>query len=227
MENSSRKKAESLRHDLLRLAAVDFRFLQSRSYPRKSALNFVGNRYQLDSVERNLLYRGIFSREISRKRRSIAVSTGELKGERLIIDGYNCLITLENAMKGTPVVLADDGFVRDTGLVFRKFRASELTRRVWSLVSGLLGRYPPSFTLLLLDAPYAKSGELCASINRWMETDGIEGRARTVTRNETAIAAMDGIKASADSVIIDHADRVFDLSGHIIRRILRKKVIRV
>ena len=221
------KEGRTMRPDLLRLAARDFRFLLSRNYPRKSALNFVGNRYQLDSVERNCLYRDIFTRKISRKRRSVTVRIGELKGKRLIIDGYNCIITLENAMKGTPAVLADDGFVRDTGLVFRKFRASELTKKTWSLISRVLGRYPPSFTLLLLDAPYAKSGELSASINRWMETDGIKGQARTVTRNETAIAAMEGIKASADSVIIDHADRVFDLSGHIIRRILRKKVIKV
>jgi len=226
MKNSSWQISRSIRRDLLRPAAVDFRFLLSRSYPRKSALNFVGNRYQLDFVERNVLYRGVFSREISRKRRSITVRIGELQGERLVIDGYNCIITLENAMKGTPVVLADDGFVRDTGLVFRRFRASERTRKAWSLVSRVLGRYPPSSTLLLLDAPYAKSGELSSSINRWMEADGIKGLARTVTRNETAVAAMEGIKASADSVIIDHVDRVFDLSGHIIRRILRKKVIR-
>ena len=160
-------------------------------------------------------------------RRSKTVRIGEITGERLVVDGYNCLITMENAMKGTPVVLADDGFVRDIGLVFRRFRQSERTKKAWSLIARILHRYPPLSVLMWLDAPYARSGELASSINRWMREDSIKGQACTLTRNERAIAAMDGIKVSADSIIIDNADRVFDLSGHIIRRILKKRPLQV
>ncbi len=213
----------SIRVRLLNTAAVDFRFLLSRNYPRKSALNFVGNRYQLDSMERNLLFRGVFTRRVAAERRSKMVRVGEIRGNRVVIDTYNCLITLENALRGLPVVLADDGFVRDAGLVFRGFRPSGRTRIAWGYISSVLKRYPPSFTLLLLDAPYAGSGDLSATLNKWMKEDGLAGRASTTAKNEKEIAAMEGIKISADSVVLDFSDRVFDLAGHIIRRIIRKK----
>ena len=213
--------------ELLRPAATDFRFLLSRKYPRKSALNFVGNHYQLSSVERNLLYRSVFTRAVARKRRAKTVRIGELAGRKLVIDGYNCLITLENALKEKALVLADDGFVRDTGLVFRGFRQSALTRKAWFLVTSVLKRYRPSFVHVMLDEPYARSGELAVLVNRWMAEEGVHGHAETTRNTERQIAAMEGIKATADSNIIDHADMVFDMAGHVIRYILKKRLIRM
>ena len=226
MEGGLGKYGVGIRDKILKKAAVDFRFLLSRGYPRGSALGFVGNHYQLSSLERNILFRAVFTRRVAAHRRSKLVKIGEITGQRLVIDGYNCIITLENALKGIPLVAADDGFVRDMGLVFRRFRQSERTKQAWGLISKVFSHYPPSSVYILLDAPYSGSGRLGATLNRWMAEAKIRGRATTAMRNEKAIGAMEGIKVSADSVIIDYSDRVFDLAGHIIRRLLKKRPMR-
>ncbi len=227
MDEGQGKKGSRLRIRLLRPASVDFRFLLTRKYPRKSALNFVGNHYQLSRTERHILYRSVFTRSEAGKRRAKTVRATKLSGQQLVVDGYNCFITLENAIRDKPLVLADDGFVRDIAMVFRRFRQSSMTKHAWAVMSQVLLRYRPRFVHVLLDAPYCGSGELASTVNKWMLEDGIDGKARTVKKTEKEIAAMEGIKATADSVIIDHSDAVFDLAGHIIRYILKRKLIKI
>jgi len=227
LDRSARIGQGALRQRLLRQAATDFRFLLSRNYPRKSALDFVGNRYQLSSAERNILYRAVFTRQVSQARRAKIVRVSDIRGQRLIVDGYNCIITLENAMKGALLVLADDGFVRDTGGIFRRFRQSKQTKEAWSLMARVFRRHGPLCVNILLDAPYARSGQLASSMNRWMSEDRVPGQAKTVQGTEKALASIAGIKISADSIIIDNSDKVFDLAGHIIRYILKRPLIRL
>ncbi|MCK4604229.1 MAG: DUF5616 domain-containing protein, partial [Deltaproteobacteria bacterium] len=87
----------------------------------------------------------------------------------------------------------------------------------------LLSDYPPFHVTVLLDAPLPKSGELAARIRQWMKYAKIKGDVTTAARPESSLLALEGIKASADSVIIDRSTKVFDLAGHIIRRRLHIK----
>jgi len=204
-------RAYTFRKDLLRSAARDLRFLLNRGYPRKSALSFVGNHFQLHQDERDLLYRGVFTRKQSMVRCAKMVRVREIKGEKLIIDGHNVLITLESAIKRRPLLLADDNFVRDISRIFRRFRPTDRTKAAWGLVT------------VLLDAPLPRSGELATRIRQWMNYARIKGDVTTAARPESSLLALEGIKASADSVIIDRSTKVFDLAGHIIRRRLHLK----
>ena len=212
---------ERIRIDLCASAAQDYRYLLSRGYGAHSAIEFVGNHFQLRREERDFLFRAVCSPEKARLRRKKAVPVEALSGSRLVIDGYNCLITLENALRGRALVLGDDGFVRDVARVFRKFRSTALTKEAWQLIASLLARFPPEYTLVFLDSRMSASGQLAARITRWINESGLSGRCITVKCSEKRLAALKGIKASADSVIIENADRVFDLAGHIIRRQLK------
>ncbi len=201
-------------------AANDYRYLLERGYRAASALEFVANHYQLRRMERDFLFRAVCAGPVARQRRNRTVPVEELIGARLIIDGYNCLITIESAIAGRPLILGDDGFVRDVARIFRKFRPTERTRQAWHLVSGVLSRFPPDFTFVFLDSTMSRSGELAGRINRWMEDEGLRGRCSTLRCQEKRIAALKGIKVSADSVIIDSADRVFDMAGFVAGEIL-------
>ncbi len=170
-----------------------------------------------------MLYRGVFTREQSMARCAKIVNVRTIKGEKLIIDGHNVFITLESAIKRRPMLLADDNFVRDISRIFRRFRPSNHTKAAWKLVEGLLSDYPPYHITVLLDAPLPKSGELALRIRQWMKCAKIKGDVITATKPESSLLALEGIKASADSVIIDRSTRVFDLAGHIIRRRLHIK----
>ena len=55
----------------------------------------------------------------------------------------------------------------------------------------------------------------------------MNGRCVTVRCSEKKLACLKGIIASADSVIVDRAERVFDLAGYIVMRKLRIKLLRL
>src|SRR4030042_431958 len=98
---------EGLNFQALQISAKDFRFLLNRGYPRKAALQLVGNRYGLTADERHLLHRGVFSDEDAKSRREKKVHLAGMMNENLAIDGYNVLITIEAGISGRPLVLAD------------------------------------------------------------------------------------------------------------------------
>lgn len=226
----TRKTQDIISNDrlsLLHMASVDLRFLLKRGYPRKSAISFVGNRYQLSSEERHILFRAIFTQDVAQSRKKRCVSVRSLKGNPVVIDGYNVIITLENAIKGKTIIQCDDGFIRDTGKIFKRFKISKTTDNALELIARVLRRYPPSFTRIFLDSPYSKSREFSKRLNVWLKELGLKGHCETTGTVERKIAKLDGIKISADSIIIDHSERVFDLTGHIVKRILRIPTIRI
>ncbi len=218
---------ERIRTDLCASAAQDYRYLLSRAYPAKSALEFVGNHFQLRREERDFLFRAVCSPEKARTRRAKTVPVQDMRGCRLVVDGYNCLITLESALRGRSLIIGDDGFVRDVARVFRKFRPTEHTKQAYRLMESLLSCYPPDEALIFLDAKMSASGELASRINRWGAEGQMHIRCITVQCAEKRLATLKGIKASADSVIIDGADRVFDLAGYIIINRLRSDPLRL
>lgn len=216
-------RTHPFRKDRLKPAARDFRYLLNRGYSRKSALLFIGNHFQLSQEERDLLYRGVFTKKQSMARCAKMVNVRAIKGEKLIIDGHNVLITLESAIKCGQLLLADDNFVRDISRIFRRFRPTDRTKTAWIHIERLLLDYRPADVTVLLDAPIPRSGELAARIRKWMKKAKIKGNVITVARPESSLLALEGIKASADSVIIDRSTKVFDLAGHIIRKRLHIK----
>ena len=214
-------KTYSLRQNLLEKAAVDLRWLISRRYPKQSALLFVGNHYQLNQRERDLLFRGVFSPEQALRTRQKMIRAKEIEGASLVIDGHNVLITLESALASKLLLLADDGFVRDISRVFRKFRPTARTKRAWLMVEKFLLDYPPDFVAVVLDEPLSKSRELGGRMERWLREAGIKGQVHLSSTPETTILTLPGIKLSADSIVLARAEKIFDIAGHIIRRRLK------
>ncbi|UCC66402.1 MAG: DUF434 domain-containing protein [Deltaproteobacteria bacterium] len=197
-------------------AAEDLRYLLSRGYPRQSSLQLVGNRYNLTQDFRHLLRRGVFSAQIADGRRRKKVSAEEIKEERFSIDGYNVLITIESALKGKTILLADDGFIRDISGVSSGYRESVVTTEALMLIIDFLQIAGPAEAIFLFDSPISGSGELAARIRGMMSEKGIQGDALAVKVPERIMEKYEGIIASSDTAVIDQAERVFDLAGHLI-----------
>jgi hypothetical protein len=206
-------------------AAKDLRLLLNRGYPKDASLQLVGNRYNLDRNCRHLLRRGVFPHALVEERRNKQVSVKKLKGTGLTIDGHNCIITLESALKGKPIVLADDGFVRDISGVSGGYRETPETKEALRLIIGFLREAGVAETRFLLDAPISGSGNLAAKIRMMMEEHGIAGDASALKVPERIMAGHEGIIASSDTAVIDQAEQVFDLAGYLIREKLRMPYI--
>jgi len=198
-------------------AAEDLRYLLNRDYPKDASLQLVGNRYNLDRDYRHLLRRGVFPASIAEERRKKQVSMKDLKGKGLALDGHNCIITLESALKGKAILLADDGFIRDISGVSGGYRETKETKEALEMIMDLLAESGPAEVRFLLDAPISGSGELAARIRGLMQERGIQGDASAVKVPEHIMAKYEGIIASSDTTVIDQAERVFDLAGYLIQ----------
>src|SRR3972149_2180091 len=202
----------------LQKAAEDFRYLLNRGYPRKAALELVGNRYKLTFDERHLLHRGVFSDSDSESRRKKIISIKEVQNKDLAIDGHNVLITIEAGLSGRPLVLADDGFFRDISGLSGSFKKTEGTEEAVQLIIGVLKKWKPRKTLFLFDAPISMSGKLAEEIRDRLRQANLPGDAKAVKVPEKILIGFPGVIATSDTAIINPSKKVLDLAGYIITK---------
>jgi len=198
-------------------AAADFRFLLSRGYPRRAALELVGNRYGLSHTARQLLHRGVFAPALALARRAKLRRLRDFPGQPLALDGHNVLITLECALRKLPLVAADDGFIRDVGEISRAFKVSDATDRVLTLLADYLAGQATGPLQVFYDAPLSLSGELAGRTREIWASRGLAVKAAAVPVPERELAAFDGPIATSDTALIDVHEPVVDLAGEIIR----------
>ncbi len=199
-------------------AALDFRYLLNRGYPRKVSLDLVGNRYQLTSDLRHLLHRGIFSNEESKSRSKKRIPIKGIRDEELAIDGHNVIITVEAGLSGQPLVLGDDGFIRDISGLSGRFKRTERTEEAIRMVLDVLRKVRPRHNLVLFDAPISRSGQLARDIRDRLKREGLPGDARAVKVPEKILNGFPGVVATSDTAIIDQSKKAVDLAGSILRQ---------
>jgi hypothetical protein len=211
----------------LQEASKDFRYLLNRGYPRKAALELVGNRYQLISDQRQLLHRGVFSDAVSESRRKRKIPMEGIRDKDLAIDGYNVIITIEAGLSGRPLVLGDDGFIRDISGLSGNFKKTERTEEAVQLILDIIKRVKPYRTLFLFDAPISRSGKLAQEVRDRLKRENLLGDAMAVRVPETILIGFSGMIATSDTAIIDQSKKVVDLAGYIImKRIGSKSLLR-
>jgi len=199
-------------------SAADFRYLLSRGYPRLAALTLVGNRYKLEHTTRQLLHRGVFAPEVAFARRAKLRLLRDLPNLPLALDGHNVLITLECAVRGLPLVAADDGFIRDVGQVSRAFKASPETDRVLALLGDYLAQHQAGPLRVFYDAPLSFSGELARRTEEVWGARSLIVQAQAVPVPERELANFPRAIATSDTALIDVHEPVVDLAGEIIRQ---------
>ncbi|MGQ9645590.1 MAG: DUF434 domain-containing protein [Thermodesulfobacteriota bacterium] len=205
----------------LQKAAEDFRYLLNRVYPRKAALELVGNRYQLTVDQRHLLHRGVFSDVDAKARQEKKISPHQIRGCDLVVDGYNVLITIEAGLSGRPLVLGDDGFIRDISGLSGNFQKTERTAEALELLLNFLKGVRPRQTLFLFDSPISRSGELALEVRDRMRRENLPGDAMAIKVPEKVLIGYPGIVATSDTAIIDRSKRVSDLAGYILKNLSR------
>lgn len=204
--------------DNFQRAAIDFRYLLNRGYPRKAALGWVGNRYGLTFDERHLLHRGVFSNKDSESRRKKIVSFKEIRAKDFAIDGHNVLITIEAGLSGRSLVLGDDSFIRDISGLSGSYQKTEITGKAIRLMIDAIHLLKPRQTLFLFDAPISRSGELAQEVRGHLTSRNLPGDAMAVKVPEKFLIEIDGVIATSDTALIDRVSKVFDLAGYILKK---------
>ena len=207
----------NLDQKLLRSAAEDFLYLLDRDYPRRAALQLVGNRYNLDALHREVLHRGVFARAEARERRDRLLEIERLVDSKLLVDGHNVLITVESGLAGRLLIAANDGVIRDVAGVSHRYRISTLTNEAIDTIFQILQKYPPKETLFFLDAPISQSGELAAALRSALKSWNLSGDAQALKVPEIQLIGGEGVVASSDSAVLDGVQRGFDLAATAIK----------
>jgi hypothetical protein len=202
----------------LQKAAEDFRYLLNKGYPRKAALELVGNRYGLTSDDRHLLHRGVFSNSDSKSRQKKIISIKEVQNKDLAIDGHNIVITIEAGISGRPLISGDDGFIRDISGLSGSFRKTETTEKAIQFIIHAIKKIKPCHTLFLFDAPISMSGKLAQEVRSWLKKENLSGDAMAVKVPEKILIGFPGVIASSDTAIIDQSKKVLNLAGYILKK---------
>ena len=209
----------------VREGITDLRYLLGRGYNRESALKLVGDKYRLSVPERSLLFRCVYDPMTIRENRYKIHPVEDLAMAQATIDGYNTLITVESYLQGLPVVLSDDGVVRDISEVHRKHRMTPKTVKALRRVISLLGSVRPSSVSFLYDAQVSRSGELCEKTREILSELRVLGSAQTTRNADRDVLKSGGFICSSDHALISKAEKAVDLAGTIIMRARYKNLV--
>ncbi|MBW1975433.1 MAG: DUF434 domain-containing protein [Deltaproteobacteria bacterium] len=202
---------DKVKKPLIRYAAEDFFFLQTRGYPRERALEMVGNRYALTKDERDILRRGIYGQQSALSRRAKQGTASCWREKILEIDGHNVHITVESILLERTIVLANDGVLRDTAGLSRTFEPGDTAFYVVELIASFLREFTPEKVVLLFDSPMRKSGELARIYREALTKRQIPCDSHAVAVPEQHFNYASSIIASSDSAVMDMATCWVDL----------------
>lgn len=202
----------------LRTAVGDLAWLLSRGYALPSSLKLVGDRYALNARQRTAVSRCCCSEEDLARRQKHRVDPHDLSGEELWIDGYNVLTSLEAALAGGVILVGRDGCYRDMASMHGSYRKVAETVPAIEILGILLEEWNVSACRWLLDQPVSNSGRLKTILREAAEEHGWNWQIELVPDPDPILAGCDQIVATADSEILNHADRWFNLAKETIDR---------
>ena len=196
----------------LRDAARDLNWLLTRRYASTSALKLVGDRYSLNARQRLAIARCSCGDHEVTGRRQHQVHPQDLKHQDLWIDGYNVLTSIEAALSGGVILHARDGCYRDMASMHGSYRKVEETLSAIQILGELISEWNVATCRWLLDEPVSNSGRLKTMLQQASDERSWKWYTELVPDPDSVLIGTDQIVASADSQILDRAQRWFNLA---------------
>ncbi|MGA9998264.1 MAG: DUF434 domain-containing protein [Pyrinomonadaceae bacterium] len=204
----------------LRVAVSELSWLLSRAYTMRAALKLVGDRHALRERQRLAVSRAACSDESLEKRKANCLSVQNLKGEEIIVDGFNLIITIEAAMSEGVLILCRDGCIRDLASVHGSYRSVTETERAIRLIGEAFKELEIKSATWLLDSPVSNSGRLARKVREMSAEQGFDWNVETVFSPDAEIISSDKIAVTSDSLILDRAGRWVNLHAYLIENYL-------
>ncbi len=200
--------------EIMKVAQKDIVYLINHDYPIKSAVTFVGNRYQLSERQRIALQRAISSDNAVEKRLKKLVSVGETA----FIDGLNIIITLETALSKTTLLKCMDGTVRDLAGLRGTYKLIDKTDTSINLIFKKLCELEFQRAVFYIDKPVSNTGRLKQRILEIAENYQIQVTAELVDNADKILYDKECV-VSSDAIILDKCISWVNLGNDIIKDI--------
>jgi hypothetical protein len=206
---------QSLRlHD----AVYELCWLLDRGYARHSAIQLVGDHHQLAMRQRLAISRAACSSVNRELRIAKCLPIEKIKGQPLVIDGFNLIITIETAMSGGLLLGCCDGCIRDIASIHGTYRQVHETRQAIELIGNVLQSFAPESVLWLFDKPVSNSGRLAVMVRNIAEAHHWNWQAELIENPDQAIQASHKIAITSDSVILDGVGHWVNLGANLVTK---------
>ncbi|RLG78232.1 MAG: hypothetical protein DRO14_01175 [Thermoprotei archaeon] len=140
--------------------------------------------------------------------------------DRLIIDGYNTILTIVSALECRTLYLCDDGIVRDLRSAYVKDFATPLVLNALEILSEELARLRVGDVAIILDSNVSWSARHAEVIRKIIS----EAEVKLAKKADIEVLSTRGIACSSDYLILKRAKAIYDLAGKIILRNFKHKV---
>jgi hypothetical protein len=202
----------------LRTAVSELSWLLTRDYSLKGALKLVGDRYKLSDRQRLAVSRAACSDQNQARRLRSLVSAEGVKDEKLIVDGFNLIITIEAALSSGVLLVCRDRCIRDLSSVHGSYRAVTETDRAIGLIGEVLATLGPNSVVWLLDRPISNSGRLANRIRQFARERNWSWSVEVVFNPDAQMAGSERIVVSSDSHLLDQVPRWLNLNRVLIEK---------
>lgn len=204
--------------DAFNNAAADYFWLLNRNYPQRLVYKIVCDRYRLNSLQRVILYRGIFPDQVAAQRRKKRIE--DPKGYHLLIDVFNVLFKITSYLSGRPVFISNDGLLRDAGDAFEKPVPSTFLERSVTLLLSFLKHETPASVRFLIDQPVDNSSFVEEIIRNQLGNISCPAKISCLYPADKLMkTSKNSLLATADSEVIDRSScRYYDLAHKILQK---------
>lgn len=208
----------------LRKAHDEIKWLLDRDYKLESIINFVGSRYQFSTRQRDSLKRATCSSENEILRKSKELSTSEISHNTLNIDGFNLIINLEVAFSGGPLIIGDDGLIRDLAGLRGTYKLIDKTDIALDYIFKFSKFIYVENINFYLDSPVSNSGNLKIKILEYAEKYDLDTNVDLVNNADVILEKLNNVVTS-DATILDKCSSYFNLSKKIIDEYIKDAMI--
>lgn len=203
-------------HATLRRAATDYAWLLSHGYAAASALKLVGDRHHLTARQRLAVRRATCADAARARRARTMIPWPACAGRRIVVDGYNLLITIETALSGGLVIIGHDGCCRDLAGLHGTYRKVDETRPAVRIIADHVRDAGVAAVTWLLDRPVSNSGRLAALMRDLLAAEPAPWTIELADHPDQRLATRDTPVVTTDSWILDRCPAWINLARDLI-----------
>jgi len=203
-------------------AITDVSYLLSRGYSEKSSVQLAGNRYKLNARQQHAVQGMSASETQISQRRKTQLSADQLKGQTVVIDGFNLIIILESFLSNAYVFKGLDSCYRDLSSVHGTYKRVQQTATVLTLVGDFLKEAQVNEVVWILDQPVSNSGRMKTMMGTLSRKHDYPWNILLDYNPDKFIAQSDHVGITSDAWILDRVQRWFNLGEALIKQTQHK-----
>lgn len=193
-------------------AVKDLSYLLSRNYGSKAAVQIVGNQYRMNARQQKALLRMSASETAILHRQSTCVNVELLKNKTILIDGFNLLILLENALSNAYIFKGQDAAYRDISSIHGSYKRVIQTEKAIILVGELLQKLEIEKAIWYFDSPVSNSGKMKTNLYEIATKFGFNWEIHLDNNPDKVLVESDEIVVTSDAWILDNCKHWFNFA---------------